>query len=71
MKLFKVANNLRKSANRNAKLSSMCRVEDNDSCVAICRFSQVVFVTSNNFTHNLFFLFLIVLGALVNKSAYV
>ena len=54
-----------------AKISSMWGVEDNDLCVAICRVSQVVFVTSNNFTHNLFFLFLIVLGALVNKSAYV
>ena len=28
-----------------------------DLCVAICKFSQVVFVTSNNFTHNLLFYF--------------
>ena len=28
-----------------------------DLCFAICRFSQVVFVTSNNFTHNLLFYF--------------
>ena len=35
----------------------MCGVNDTDLCVAICRFSQVVFVTSNNFTHNLLFYF--------------
>ena len=35
----------------------ICRVNDTDLCVAICRFSQVVFVTSNNFTHNLLFYF--------------
>ena len=33
----------------------MCGVNDTDLCVAICRFSQVVFVPSNNFTHNLLF----------------
>ena len=45
--------NLRKSANCKAQISIMCGVNDTDLCVAICRFSQVVFVTSNNFTHNL------------------
>ena len=30
---------------------------DTDLWVAICRFSQVVFVTKNNFTHNLLFYF--------------
>ena len=47
--------NLRKSANCKAQISTMCGVNDTDLCVAICRFSQVVFVTSNNFTHNLLF----------------
>ena len=45
--------NLRKSANCKAQISIMCGVNDTDLCVAICRFSRVVFVTSNNFTHNL------------------
>ena len=49
--------NLRKSANCKAQISRMCGVNDTDLCVAICRFSQVVFVTSNNFTHNLLFYF--------------
>ena len=40
--------NLRKSANCKAQISIMCGVNDTDLCVAICRFSQVVFVTSNN-----------------------
>ena len=35
--------NLRKSANCNAQISPMCGVNDTDLCVAICRFSQVVF----------------------------
>ena len=52
--------NLRKSANCKAQISTMCSVNDTDLCVAICRFSQVVLVTSNNFTHNLLFLFPIV-----------
>ena len=47
--------NPRKSANCKAQISTMCGVNDTDLCVAICRFSQVVFVTSNNFTHNLLF----------------
>ena len=50
--------NLRKSANCKAQISTtICGVNDTDLCVAICRFSQVVFVTSNNFTHNLLFYF--------------
>ena len=49
--------NLRKSANCKAQISRMCGVNDTDLCVAICRFSQVAFVTSNNFTHNLLFYF--------------
>ena len=49
--------NLRKSANCKAQISRMCGVNDTDLCVAICRFSQVVFVPSNNFTHNLLFYF--------------
>ena len=48
---------LRKSANCKAQISTMYGVNDTDLCVAICRFSQVVFVTSNNFTHNLLFYF--------------
>ena len=47
----------RKSANCKAQISTMCGVNDTDLFVAICRFSQVVFVTSNNFTHNLLFYF--------------
>ena len=50
-------NNLRKSANCKAQISTMCGVNDTDLCVEICRFSQVVFVTSNNFSHNLLFFF--------------
>ena len=38
--------NLRKSANCKAQISTMCGVNDTDLCVAICRFSPVVFVTS-------------------------
>ena len=49
--------NLRKSAKCKAQVSIMCGVNDIDLCVAICRFSQVVFVTSNNFAHNLLFYF--------------
>ena len=49
--------NLRKPANCKAQISIVCGVNDTDLCVAICRFSQVVFVTSNNFTHNLLFYF--------------
>ena len=52
--------NLRKSANRNAQISVIHSAHYTDLCFAICRFSQVVFVTSNNFTHNLLFLFPIV-----------
>ena len=52
--------NLRKSANRNAQVSVIHSAYCTDLCFAICRFSQVVFVTSNNFTHNLLFLFPIV-----------
>ena len=40
---------MRKSANCKAQISTICIVNDTDLCVAICRFSQVVFVTSNNF----------------------
>ena len=46
--------NLRKSANCKAQISAICGVNDTDLCVAICRFSQVVFVTLNNFTPFLF-----------------
>ena len=52
--------NLRKSANRNAQISVIHSAHCTDLCVAICRFSQVVFVTSNNFTHKSPFLFPIV-----------
>ena len=52
--------NLRKSANRNALISVIHSAHCTDLCFAICRFSQVVFVTSNNFTHNLLFIFPIV-----------
>ena len=43
--------NLRKSANRNAQISVIhsAHCTDLKLCFAICRFSQVVFVTSNNF----------------------
>ena len=47
--------NLRKSANCKAQISSTWGVNDTDLCVATCRFSQAVFATSNNFTHNLLF----------------
>ena len=49
--------NMGKSANCKAQISTMCGVNDTDLCVAICRFSQVVFVTSSNVTHNLLFYF--------------
>ena len=49
--------NLRKSANRNAQISVIHSAHSTDLCFAICRFSQVVFVPSNNFTHNLLFYF--------------
>ena len=51
--------NLRKCASCNCKtqISTMCGVNDNDLCSAICRISQVVFVTSIKFTHNLLFYF--------------
>ena len=49
--------NLRKSANRTAQISVIHSAHCTDLCFAICRFSQVVFVTSNNFTHNLLFYF--------------
>ena len=49
--------NLRKSANRNAQISVIHSAYCTDLCFAICRYSQVVFVTSNNFTHNLLFYF--------------
>ena len=39
--------NLRKSANRNAQISVIHSAHCTDLCFAICRFSQVVFVTSN------------------------
>ena len=47
--------NLRKSANRNAQISVIHSAHWIDLCFAICRFSQVVFVTSNNFTHSFLF----------------
>ena len=65
--------NLRKSGNCKAQISAMCEVNDTDLCIAICRFSQVMFVTSNNFTHNLLFYFqklwhyLCVCGSLGNQ----
>ena len=49
--------NLRNSANRNAQISVIHSAYCTDLCFAICRFSQVVFVTSNNVTHNLLFYF--------------
>ena len=49
--------NLRKSSNRNAQISVIHSPHCTDLCFAICRFSQVVFITSNNFTHNLLFYF--------------
>ena len=48
--------NLRKSANCKAQISTMFGV-DTHLYVAICKFSWVVFVTSNNFTQNLLFYF--------------
>ena len=44
--------NLRKSANFKAQISVHSE-HCTDLFFAICKFSQVVFVTSNNFTHNL------------------
>ena len=44
-------------ANRNALISVIRSAHCTDLCFASCRFSQVVLVTSNNFTHNLFFYF--------------
>ena len=52
--------NLRKSANRNAQISVIHSAHCTDLCFAICRFSQVVFVTSNNFHAQSPFLFPIV-----------
>ena len=49
--------NLRKSENRNAQISVIHSAHCTDLCFAIFRFSQVVFVTSNNFTQNLLFYF--------------
>ena len=49
--------NLRKSANRNAQVSVIHFAHCTDLRFAICRFSQVVFFTLNNFTHNLLFYF--------------
>ena len=46
----------------------MCGVNDTDLCVAIFRFSQVVFVTSNNFTHNLLFVLIFVLRRKGSKT---
>ena len=46
-----------KSANCKTQVSTMWPVHDTDLCVAICRFSQVVFATSKNFTHNILFYF--------------
>ena len=40
---------------QSTKISTMCGVNDTDLCFAICRFSQFLFVTSNNFRHNLLF----------------
>ena len=53
--------NLRESANCKAQINTMCRVNYTDLCVAICRFSQVVFVTSNNIPQNLLFYFQLLL----------
>ena len=49
--------NLRKYGNRNSQTSVIHSGDCTDFCFAICRFSQVVFVTSNNSTHNLLFFF--------------
>ena len=48
--------NLRKSANRNAQISVIHSAHCTDLCFADF-LMQVVFVTSNNFTHNLLFYF--------------
>ena len=49
--------NRRNSANRNTQISDIHSAYCTDLCFAIFRFSQVVFVTSNHFTHNLLFYF--------------
>ena len=52
-----VTNTTWENANRNAKISVVHSVSCTELCFAICRFSQVLFVTSNNATHNLLFCF--------------
>ena len=57
MKLFEVTSTTWESANRNAQISVIHSAQCTDLCFAICWFSQVVLVTSNNFTLNLLFNF--------------
>ena len=62
--------NLRKSANRNAQISTtMCGVSDTDLCVAICRLSQVVFVHLEQLHAQSPFLFPIVFSINIIGSA--
>ena len=49
---------LRKSTDRKAQIRRAFRsVQRTDLCFAICRFSQVRFITPSHLTHNLFFYF--------------
>ena len=50
---------LRKSADRKAQISPLSWTIERlpDVCFAICRFSQVRFITPGHLTHNLFFYF--------------
>ena len=45
---------LRKSADRNAQMEGVCSIQRTDMCFAICRLSQVRFITPRHLTHNLF-----------------
>ena len=55
-----------------SKYKSVLRLNKrpSDLCFAICRFSQVVFITSSNLTHNLLFYFLWFLVLIINKMRY-
>ena len=50
--------NLRKSTDRKAQIRKAFVLQRTDLCfAAICRFSQVRFITPSHLTHNLFFYF--------------
>ena len=63
--------NLRKSANRNAQISVIHSAHCTDLCFAICRLSQVVFVTSNDFTHTSHFTLHTYILTGLQKSKYI